>query len=150
MKRLVLLASLVVACGASPAVVVEVPPQQEPLPQPQQQQPQPQPVATAEEWLGTYTCAQGETDLALHVRHTSPDGLEAVFEFSHGPSNANGSYRMRGTIAPNGEITLVPGEWIDRPRNYVSVGMHGVVRGATFTGQMDNPTCSVFSLRRRS
>ncbi len=146
MKSLVLAASLVVACGASPAVVVEVPPQQQDQ-QPQQQQPQP--VAAADEWLGTYTCAQGETDLALHVRHTSPDGLEAVFEFSHGPSNANGSYRMRGTMAPNGEITLVPGEWIDRPRNYVSVGMHGVVRGATFTGQMDNPSCSVFSLRRR-
>ncbi len=152
MKRLALIA--LAACGpASTSSVVEVPPPQE-LPQPQQQQVAPTPVAAAalmnagEQWIGRYVCAQGETDLDLHIDHVMGDTIDATFEFSHGPSGAGGAYRMRGTIA-GAQVTLVPGSWIERPPGYVSVGMHGEVRGAVFAGRMDHASCTTFELRRR-
>ncbi len=151
MKRLFAVA--LAACGsASTSTVVEVPPPQEPQPPPPatvQVIAAPSPMRAGEEWVGRYVCAQGETDLDLHVDRVMGDSLEATFEFSHGPSGAGGAYKMRGTIAPNGQVTLTPGAWIDRPSGYVSVGMHGDVQGARFAGRMDHASCTTFDLRRR-
>ena len=151
MKRLFFLVALAACGSASTSTVVEVPPPQE-LPQ---QQAAPAPVAaaalmnTGEQWIGRYVCAQGETDLDLHIDRVMGDSIDATFEFSHGPSGAGGVYRMRGTIGPGGQVTLVPGAWIERPSGYISVGMHGDVRGAVFAGRMDHASCSTFDLRRR-
>ncbi len=155
MRRLAL-AWLLWACAPeASATVVEVPPQELPTtPQATVQPTQPVVVETAgpmrshEEWVGTYTCAQGETELILHL-DCSPDGsLAGVFEFSHSPSGAAGAYKMTGSIDANGSVRLVPGPWLQRPTNYMSVGMHGRVRGDTFTGRMDHPSCGNFSLHR--
>jgi hypothetical protein len=94
-------------------------------------------------------CAQGQTDLALHLDRAGDGSIDGVFEFSHAPSGAGGSYKLRGSVDSNGNVRLVPGPWLDRPRGYVSVGMRGGVHGDTFTGRIDNATCGEFALRRR-
>jgi hypothetical protein len=146
--------ALLAACGsASTSTVVEIPPTQDLPPPPPPATVQvvaaPSLMRAGEEWVGRYVCAQGETDLDLHIDRVMGDSLEATFEFSHGPSGAGGSYKMRGTIAPNGQVTLTPGAWIDRPSGYMSVGMHGDVRGTRFAGRMDHESCTTFDLRRR-
>ena len=45
-------------------------------------------------------------------------------------------------------LALVPGAWIARPPNYVSVGMSGVVNGTAYRGRIDNPSCGQFIVRR--
>jgi hypothetical protein len=150
--RLVAMLLMVAACGsAGSATVVEVPPQDLPPPQPTQQVVvEAAPVFRAgEQWVGTYVCAQGRTDLVLHIDRVAADTVDAVFEFSHSPSGAGGAYQMRGTIDGSAGVHLVPGRWLDQPPNYVSVGMTGAVRGDAFTGRMDNPSCGSFTLQRR-
>lgn len=155
MKKLAVL-SLLVACGGEVSVV-EVPPQQQPPPPPPpptvQVVTQQAPAAvgfmnTGEDWIGQYRCAQGATDLDLHVDLVSGSQIDATFIFAHGPSGAAGSFKMRGTITPDGNVTLVPGAWVARPPNYVSVGMSGSVRGTTFRGRIDNASCGVFIVHR--
>jgi hypothetical protein len=156
MRAVALLALLAAAgCGGggSGVTVTEVPPQD--LPPSPTPSVQPTPVAapafmrSGDEWAGTYTCAQGRTDLVLHVERVMGSHVEAVFEFLHGPSNAGGSYRMRGTLNDDGTVRLIPGAWIDQPPGYVTVGMSGRVQGDAFTGRIDNPSCGTFSVRRR-
>ena len=140
------------ACGsASTSTVVEVPPQDLPPPQATVQVVVAAPALMrgGEEWIGRYVCAQGETDLDLHIDRVVGDSVDARFEFSHGPSGAGGVYGMHGTIAPNGQVTLAPGQWIERPPGYVSVGMHGDIQGNRFAGRIDNSSCGTFDLRRR-
>ena len=102
-----------------------------------------------EQWVGTYTCSQGQTDAVLHMNHTGPSTIAGVFEFTHAPTKTHGSFNMTGTIDGNGLVQLTPGAWIDQPPKYVSVGLHGTVQGDSFTGRIDSPSCSTFSLRRR-
>ncbi len=156
--RFLWLCALAACGGGGSATVVEVPPQEvAPSPQPTDPVVQPvQPVAvdalpmhSHELWAGTYVCAQGRTDLVLHVDRVSGGTIDAVFEFSHSPSGAGGAYRMSGSIDGDGTVQLTPGQWLDQPSGYVSVGMHGSVRGDAFRGRMDHPTCSTFALRRR-
>lgn len=153
MKHLVaLLALSACAPAASSATVIEVPPQEAlPTPQPTAQVAvQAAPVMQAgEDWVGTYTCAQGRTTLVLHVDRVSGSTVDAVFQFSHSPSGAAGAYQMRGTLDGSGGVNLVPGRWLDQPQGYVSVGMTGGVRGDAFTGRMDHESCGTFALRRR-
>jgi hypothetical protein len=151
MKRfasIALMGAFAVACGSGNAsTVVEVPPPES--------QPQPQPVVVpalmrpGEEWIGHYTCGQGETDLDLHVERIAGDAIDATFEFSHEPTGAAGAYHMHGTLSPDGRVTLTPGAWIDRPPGYVGVGMHGEIHGATFSGRIDHVSCGTFSVQRR-
>jgi len=156
LKALALLALLAACAPESTATVVEVPPAQvQPSPQPEpapqvlvQRPVGAQPLHGGEVWRGTYVCAQGETDLALHVESVSDGAVEAVFEFEHAPSGASGAYRMNGTVSPDGAVELAPGAWIRRPPNYVGVGMRGRVRGDSFTGRIENSTCGGFRLRR--
>jgi hypothetical protein len=151
-RKLVLLA-LLAACGGEVSVV-EVPPQQMPPPPPPTATVQVQvaPVTglmnAGENWIGRYQCAQGLTDLDLRIDAVNGSTIDATFIFAHGPSGAAGSYSMRGTIDPSGNLTLVPGAWIARPPNYVSVGMSGVVNGSAFRGRIDNPSCGIFTVRR--
>ena len=152
MKRLAFV--FLVACGGEVSVT-EVPPQQMPPPPPPTATVQVQVAPAApglmnagEDWIGRYQCAQGLTDLDLRIDAVNGNTIDATFIFAHGPTNAAGSYKMRGTIDPSGNLTLVPGPWVARPPNYVSVGMTGVVNGSAFRGRIDNPTCGVFTVRR--
>ena len=157
MKRgFVALALALGACAPEPTgTVVEIAPQALPPPPPpvtaQVVVAPPPAVAlrSGDEWIGTYTCAQGQTDLALHVSRVWGENVEAVFDFSHAPSGAAGAYEMRGTVGPEGDVELLPGPWLRHPSGYVSVGMRGTVRGDSFTGRIENSTCGGFALRRR-
>lgn len=143
------------ACGpAETATVVEVPPQELPTASATVQIALPPPsVATpvhpGEEWVGTYQCAQGVTDVIVHIDRVTGSAVDARFEFSHSPSGAAGMYEMRGTVQPDGRAHFLPGRWIDQPPGYVTVGMTGQVQGDAFVGRIDNPSCGGFSVRRR-
>ena len=142
--------ALLVACGGE-VTVTEVPPQQQmPLPPPPTATVAAGPgyINTGEDWIGQYRCAQGATDLDLHIDAVSGNQVDATFIFAHGPSGAAGSFKMRGTIDPNGNVALAPGPWIARPPSYESVGMSGSVHGTTFRGRIDNPSCGVFIVHR--
>jgi hypothetical protein len=110
----------------------------------------PGPMNAGENWMGRYTCAQGTTDLDLRIDAVTGNTIDATFIFAHGPSGAAGSYKMRGSLMPDGSLTLVPGAWVARPANYGSVGMSGIVRGANYSGRIDNPSCSTFSVTRET
>ena len=147
MKRLALL-SLAVACGGEVSVV-EVPPPTNATAQVVTPAPAgPGFMNMGEDWIGQYRCAQGATDLDLHIDAVNADQVDATFIFAHGPSGAAGSFKMRGTITPDGSVTLVPGAWVARPPNYVTVGMSGSVRGTTFRGRIDNASCGAFIVHR--
>ena len=149
MKKLALL-SVIVACGGEVSVV-EVPPPQPPPPATVQVQVAPAApglMNAGENWIGRYQCAQGMTDLDLRIDAVNGNQIDATFIFAHGPSGAAGSYKMSGMIDPGGNLVLVPGPWIARPPNYMSVGMTGVVNGSAYRGRMDNPTCGIFIVRR--
>ena len=152
------LALLALGCGcaeSNSATVVEVPPPQQPdLPPPSASPPVARPLGPARpemallgDWRGSYTCAQGETALELHVSRVNPN-VAAVFVFSHGGSGAQGSYSMFGNADPSGDVALRPNEWIDRPPNYIMVGMRGTVRGDVFRGKMQHASCGDFELHR--
>jgi len=107
------------------------------------------PFAVNQLWTGHYTCAQGETQLTLRIERVSGADIDAVFEFYHPPSGAEGSYRIHGKwSAPKRYITFKPGEWLDHPSGYITVGMTGTVSGEHFSGTIDNDTCKDFSLSR--
>jgi hypothetical protein len=108
------------------------------------------PFALGQTWIGTYHCAQGETNLALHIVDVDGPDLRALFEFDHPPSGAEGLFEMKGrwTVDHN-SVELVPTRWIKKPENYVTVGMRGTVSvgGRRFMGLVDGPGCTHFSLR---
>jgi len=151
------------ACGggSSNVTVTEVPPQDLPVQAQATLVQAPAPTATVavtqalpmrggEEWFGTYVCAQGPTNLELHIHTVMDDGtIDGVFEFAHDPSGASGSYRLHGTIDTSGNVHLAPSSWIQRPSGYVAVGMTGRVRGDAFTGRIDHTQCGGFSLRHQ-
>ncbi|HSQ61971.1 MAG TPA: hypothetical protein VLM85_02105 [Polyangiaceae bacterium] len=155
MSRAAWLAIALAAAGcaeSNSATVVEIPPPaQADVPAPVVAAP---PPAAREavpglvgEWRGSYECAQGATNLALHVTRVSPE-VAAVFEFSHEGSGASGAYELRGQLGGSGEVSLVPTGWIDRPPGYVMVGMRGTVSGDVFRGTITEPSCRGFQVRR--
>ncbi len=73
------------------------------------------------EWVGSYTCAQGETGLTLTVE---PDGRT---EFAFYPLVTNGAARpgrfeMRAT-ANGANVTFTRVRWLDRPPGYEMVDL---------------------------
>ncbi len=107
------------------------------------------PFAMGQTWVGTYHCAQGETNLALHITDVDGPDLRALFEFDHPPSGASGLFEMKGGwTVDHRSVTLLPTRWIRKPPNYVTVGMRGTVSvgGRRFMGLVDGPGCTNFAL----
>jgi hypothetical protein len=107
------------------------------------------PFALGQTWVGTYHCAQGETNLMLHIVDVDGPDLRALFEFDHPPSGAAGLFEMKGSwTVDHRSVTLMPTRWIKKPENYVTVGMRGTVSvgGQRFMGLVDGPGCTHFSL----
>ena len=78
------------------------------------------------EWTGSFTCAQGLTDLSLTITRTG-EHLWATFAFGPLPENPgvpSGAFRMHGTV-DGGHVELAPSEWLERPAHYVTVGLEG-------------------------
>jgi hypothetical protein len=102
-------------------------------------------------WTGTYTCAQGLTNLTLEIEGDSRDELTATFLFEGRPGSGNpsGSYTMRGRLS-GAEVVLEPDEWLDQPAGYVMVGLEGRLSedGTVFNGTVTEEPCTTFTVRR--
>ena len=75
--------------------------------------------------------------------------MRAVFDFNHAPSGAKGSYLVTGRYdAATGRIRFRPGEWIVRPRGYVTVGMEGELSPEEdrMTGRITHDSCGGFDV----
>ncbi len=104
-------------------------------------------------WVGTYTCAQGQTGLTLTLSAGTMGQLDARFEFYPVPGNPSvpsGAYRMMGWLTTDGHLALVGVEWIRRPPDYVMVGLSGRLAGGGRVLEGTVPECAApFSLERR-
>jgi hypothetical protein len=122
----------------------------------QAQSPTPNPVRN---YVGSYVCAQGLTELDLKIltQPNHPNHQQAAFIFwppHHGSAaHPQGVYFMHGTINPVlGILRLTPSNWLKRPPYYAMVPMTGFSNdgGAIFTGTIQFPGCTRFSLRLQS
>lgn len=105
-------------------------------------------------WSGTYTCAQGVTDLRLAIFQTTASRVTAIFKFSansENPGVPSGRYWMSGTYnRRTGKIVLRPSRWIKRPADYIMVGLSGDVAdgNAAISGRVTHSSCSTFTVTR--
>ena len=109
-------------------------------------------TAIAGVWTGTYTCAQGLTDLRLIISDSGSGALTATFDFYADPSNPGiqpGSFGMIGTYTASG-LVLNPDHWINQPYGDSMVGLtasppaENKIQG-TVTG---NQGCTTFSVSK--
>lgn len=108
------------------------------------------PFALTRTWVGEYDCPQGLTDMKLRVVGVRGERVDAIYEFRHGPTGAAGSYHIHGRFDfESGRVSFSPGAWIERPQNYVTVGLEGRIggNGERFDGRIRHPSCGMFSLR---
>lgn len=113
---------------------------------------QPNPFKADQYWSGSYTCAQGETDLTLHIVRVDGLRIEAEFEFDV-PNGPSGSFHTSGSYDPtHAGLTLRAGDWISRPAGYQPVDLHGTVNtaGDEVEGKIDHDTCTDFSISLES
>jgi hypothetical protein len=111
------------------------------------------PFASTRTWVGEYDCPQGITDMKLRISSVRGDRVDAIYEFHHGPSGASGRYHTSGIFDPSTRVvTFSPGEWIERPSGYVTVGMQGRVSNDNvhFNGRIAHERCGRFALRAAS
>lgn len=116
------------------------------------------PAAAQEEmrgtWRGAYVCAQGNTALALTIEPRKDGTLSALFHFEAAPDNPDvptGCYEMEGRFTPESrEVLLLPRRWLQRPANYVRVGLQGRLSedGTAMQGQVRGPGCAEFRVTR--
>lgn len=103
------------------------------------------------EWTGSYTCAQGPTDLSLTVTRTG-EHLWATFAFGPLPENPevpSGAFRMFGTVRGR-RVELSPGGWLVRPAHYVTVALDGELdaEARELRGDVESPLrgCTTFAV----
>jgi hypothetical protein len=107
------------------------------------------PFALHRQWRGSYVCPQGETSLVLRVREVRGNAVVAVFDFDHPPTNVHGAYLVSGTYNPREHaLALEPVRWLNRPPNYVMVGLSGTLGPGErqYEGRITYPDCEDFSL----
>lgn len=103
-------------------------------------------------WQGRYTCAQGDTALALQITAISPTRVTAIFYFhalAANPAVPQGCFAMTGSFDPaTRHLALHPTHWLSQPPFYVWTGLSGTVRrsGTAMTGTIQGPACTDFSL----
>ncbi|WP_437592116.1 hypothetical protein [Sorangium sp. So ce1000] len=101
-------------------------------------------------WIGDYDCPQGTTEMTFRILQVDGDRIKAVFVFHHAESGASGKYLMSGRYdAETRTASFTPGAWLERPPNYVTVGMTGDLAfdGSLFAGRIEYPDCGAFRLR---
>lgn len=105
-------------------------------------------------WHGTYNCGQGPTALLLTITELGGGDITAEFSFSATPENPSvpsGSFSMTGTYdADRRSVELEPGEWIERPAGYQTVGIRGRTNNdlSTLVGKIEAAGCGSFNLTR--
>lgn len=106
-------------------------------------------------WVGTYFCNQGLTNLNLVLTENSPSDVSAVFNFfanSTNPSVPSGSYKMAGTYDNSTRQLMLKGmQWINQPAGYFMVGLTGTVSqdNTQISGSVIGTNCSTFTLTKQ-
>lgn len=93
------------------------------------------------EWIGTYTCAQGNTGIILSIQENGSK-LNATFDFFGLPTNPDvpvGSYTLEGIFDSSGNIDLEPVRWINQPTGWSMEGFEA--RLNPVTGTLDGNIC---------
>jgi TPR repeat protein len=110
------------------------------------------PFQKGETWAGTYTCAQGLTDVSFRILEPGPgQRTNAIFDFDYGKGQVPGRFLMSGDLDPQtGAIAFTPGVWIERPPGWVTVALHGKVsaQGTIFAGTIDTRPCGAIRVVR--
>lgn len=102
-------------------------------------------LVVGQRWQGRYVCPQGETELRLEIVRVSGASVAARFVFHHVPSDAAGSYSMEGLYdAASTELVLAPVRWIERPPDYLMVGLSGRVSNGVYSGRVSADYCGDF------
>ncbi len=108
------------------------------------------PFRSGTRWTGEYLCRQGLTDLELTIIENKAGIQKAIFSFYHASSGVRGSFYMVGEYnAETREMKFSPTEWIERPYNYITVGMRGLVlrNPIRYEGIITTEGCGAFSLK---
>mmetsp|Transcript_149554 Transcript_149554/g.272304 ORF Transcript_149554/g.272304 Transcript_149554/m.272304 type:complete len:901 (-) Transcript_149554:88-2790(-) len=99
-----------------------------------------------QEWTGSYFCSQGPTQLQLQISKVTHEQNRAIIEAelsfqlnakSKNQETVHGSYTVKGRVDPHGRalaLDPVPGSWKSKPKNFVMVGLQGVVSKSAKTG----------------
>jgi hypothetical protein len=107
------------------------------------------PFVTGESWSGSYVCGQGPTQVQLHVKRGGTE-VQGVFAFVT-KNKTTGSFNMTGAYDTAARhLHLNAGNWVSQPPGFVTVNLDGTVSadGHGFSGTVQGPGCSTFSLRR--
>ncbi len=101
-------------------------------------------------WIGDYTCLQGRTDLELTVLEVKLPAVKAIFHFRHNLSQTEGRFYLKGQYAKEtGDLTFEPGEWIEQPIGYSSMGMAGKILDdpVRYEGNIPQKNCGTFNVK---
>jgi hypothetical protein len=109
------------------------------------------------EWVGSYVCNQGKTDLDLMLAGEEDGAVAGTFTFGKSRDGAqtvpDGSYRVTGTVH-DGLLKLRGDSWITRPDRYEMVGLFGFIGFGDFetidgfSGQVLGEGCTTFAIKR--
>jgi hypothetical protein len=108
------------------------------------------------DWKGTYTCAQGSTNLDLEISNDRSGQVEAVFSFSTDQDSKyyiTGSFDMIG-VQNGSHVTLTGTQWINNPTNDVMVNLDGYLTAdaqgfnGSVASQDGHSGCTAFSLQK--
>ena len=124
--------------------------------------PQPQPPAVSSpqrsivgEWTGGFTCDNVEDNaFDLTVTHSASGLLDATLSFTlkNRPDGAGRITLRGGAPGADGQFTLAPQEWIERPSGFNPFGLMGQVAGNdnTVTGKLLGCGSTAFVAHRKA
>jgi len=82
------------------------------------------------DWIGRYTCHQGDTGGTLHIAHVDGQNFDGTFRFYGTPKNPSvpsGSYDVYGQYdSLSHRILINPGKWIEHPPSYYNTVIVGI------------------------
>ena len=100
-------------------------------------------------WTGTHVCAQGVTTLDLFVSTPPGAAPAALFHFGDGSAaRPEGCFAMQGSVNA-GAVAFTATRWLLHPGGYVTVNLLGSIGAGGYTGWVDGPGCTSFTLQRR-
>ncbi len=109
-------------------------------------------------WRGTGTCGNVAIGLAVSMIVTPDNKISAMQSYYPVAASGDvtsvqtsGTLTMAGTINPaSGELTLLPGSWINQPRGHGSMGFTGKMDLGTgvITANYDLEGCGALTLNR--
>jgi hypothetical protein len=108
-------------------------------------------------WSGWHQCGTSKVGTSVMISVDSMGRLIGIREFyptPADPARLSGSFRVSGTYQPaNGSVTLLAGDWINHPSNYLKCDFIGQVDAAGTVMTGESPGCSQycgrFELRRQ-